>query len=589
MGAQEEGGGYVSISRKRQEVAEDKAAERESAPPAPAREAATPAHTDPGPQPDVEMVDELWVEQQGRSVLPDADALANYLNQLAEGRFRALADQLVIDADLDLKAWVAQVSEATASVRATTAGLNTKQVSDLQSGAAAEFEPLPGVPADPTCTSTFDVNDLALRGRKAVYARRYAQPLVLFDASVWSGPAPSSWRFGQKLEYQQEWRHEGFTLGELTSSMSLLPGEELTIEVSSFQRTRSEIQSEEDVTTRRQLEVDQKNTDERACTNAVAANNGWSLSASASVSYPVASASLSASAYGNSSERAEQNTRHLSEVTTRAVDDISSRRAVKVTQTAESGSETTTTRRLRNPNPCQTVTFNFFQVIKLYDVQIRLLDDRPTLLLPGLFPLFYGPKPVREVQSAAITPTQVVIPVHLVEGWNSPAVFLTQYFEVDRELSQQISGWALRSRADFAEDPLTAARQLAEGLVVATKYLFKQEIDTQVMDHLTVVLRNYLLNIAATRTTAAARYGPGKGQSQQLNTGGLYLDALRGRCTACTDHEESGHYVEVMTGFEELRRLKSANALDAVEAARRQKRLEAGDLDPFGTAPDDTP
>lgn len=62
---------------------------------------------------------------------------------------------------------------------------------------------------------------------------------------------------------------------------------------------------------------------------------------------------------------------------------------------------------------------------------------------------------------------------------------------------------------------------------------------------------------------------------------GLYLDALRGRCTACTDHEVSGHYVEVMAALEDLRRIKSANTLDEAEAERRRKLLDKGELDPF--------
>jgi hypothetical protein len=583
MGALDENGQWISITEKAREVAEQRAAERENRPANPQPESAVPTKTDPGPQPDVDVVDEFWVESVGQKSLPDSADLTAYRNGVAEGVYRKLADQIVDASGIDLTKWANGIAKASETVAAASEALGKKDEPELPASEQVEFEPLPGVNRDEVCTSTFDVNDLALRGHKALSSRRYNQPLVLFDAVLPTVPEAHDWRFGQKLEYQQEWRHEGFTLGELISSMSMLPGEEVNIEVSSFQRTKTEIQKESDSTTRQQLELEQKNTDERSCTNAAAASSGWSVSASASVSYPVASASLSASAYGNSSERSEQNRRQLAEATSRAVSDLSSRRAVKITQTTEAGSESTTTRRLRNPNPCQSVTFNFFQVIKLYDVQLRLLDDRPTLLLPGLFPLFYGPQMVRKVQTADVRPTEVAIPVHLVEGWNSPAVFLTQYFEVDRELSQQISGWALRLRADFGADAGAAARQLSEGLIVAAQFLFKVD-PTAVLKTLTDIFRNYVTNIAAARTRAAASYGPDKGRSEQLNTSGVYLDALRGRCTACTDHEESGHYVEIMTALEELRRLKSANELDAAEAERRHKLLEAKQLGPFEPA-----
>jgi hypothetical protein len=168
---------------------------------------------------------------------------------------------------------------------------------------------------------------LALRGRKAVATRQYNQPLVMLDAFLSSGPAPDGWLCGERLDFQQEWRHEGFTLGELVSSLSLLPGEELTIEeltieVSSYQRTRQEIQTESDDTKRSQLAVEQSNTDERSCTNQTAQDNGWSVSASASINYPMASASVSASAFGNSSQQAEQTRRQLSESTRRSTTDL---------------------------------------------------------------------------------------------------------------------------------------------------------------------------------------------------------------------------------------------------------------------------
>jgi hypothetical protein len=583
MGAQGADGEWISITAKAKEVAEERAAKRENQPPAPQQDPPPPAKTDPGPQPDIAVVDEFFVEEIGHQSLPKQEDLADYRNGVAEGVFHELADRVVTESGMDLDGWAKGMSAAVKTVAEAEDQLNTKQPADQPAVPQVEFEPLPGINPEQVCTSTFDVNDLALRGSKAVSVQRYNQPLVLFDAILPSSPDARAWRFGQKLEYQQEWRHEGFTLGQLISSISMLPGEEVSIEVSSFQRTRSEIQQESDDTTRRQLEAEQKNTDERSCTNAAAANSGWSVSASASVSYPVASASVSASAFGNSSERSEQNRRQVAEATSRAVTDVSSRRAMKITQTAEAGSESTTTRRLRNPNPCQTVTFNFFQVVKLYDLQVRVVDDRPTLLLPALFPLFYGPQEVRQVRSPDVRPTQVAIPAHLIEGWNSPAVFLTQYFEVDRELSQQISGWALRFRADLSASPAAAARQFAEGLVVAAQFLFRLDPSTHT-GQLATIFRNYLEVILTSRTQSAKAYGIGKGRSEQLNTTGIYLDALRGRCTACTDHEESGNYVEVMTALEELRRLKSANSLDAAEVDRRKKLLEDKKLDPFEPA-----
>jgi hypothetical protein len=584
MGKLDEQGEFISISKAKQLAQADakakeldQAAEPES-PPKP------PAETDPGPDPGNVLVDEFFVEEAGAAVLPNAEAAAEYRRNAAEGVFRSLADKVIDESAVDLTKFGKDLAANIKKILDAAAKLDTKEVTPFEPSEPVEFEPLPGVSSDAVCTSIFDVNDLAIRGRKAVSTRGYSQPVVLLDA-ILDDPTSSNWLLGQKLQWQQEWRHEGFTLGELVSSLSLLPNEEVSVEVSSFQRTRQEIQTETEDAKRLQLAVEQRTTDERTCTNATASDMGWSVSASASVSYPVASASVSASAYGNSSEKAEEARRQLKEATTRSTTDLSSRRAVKVTQTAEAGSESTTTRRLRNPNTCQTVTFNFFQVIKLYDVQIRIVDNRPTVLLPGVFPRFYGPKEQRRNEGEAkIRPTQVEIPVHLVEGWRTPAVFLTQYFEVDRELSRQISGWALRLRGDFARDAAGAARLWAEALVVAARFLFK--IDPAL--HLVALARifsDYCAVILKAWQDSAAGYGEDLGTSLQLNSNGLYLDALRGRCTACTDHDEADQYVEAMTGLEELRRLQRANQLDDQEVERRKKRLAAKDLDPFELTP----
>jgi hypothetical protein len=89
----------------------------------------------------------------------------------------------------------------------------------------------------------------------------------------------------------------------------------------------------------------------------------------------------------------------------------------------------------------------------------------------------------------------------------------------------------------------------------------------------------------AARTRAADDYGPDKGTTLQVNTPGVYVDALRGRCTACSDQQEALHYLEAITRLEEVRRLKRASELDEQEVARRRKRIESNDLDPFEPLP----
>ena len=142
--------------------------------------------------------------------------------------------------------------------------IDTKTAAVTTMPTAAELKPLPGVAPEAICQSRFDVNDLALTGKKAVTVRQFNQPLVMADAPMVRAGEAKAWLLGQKLDWAQEWRHEGLTLGEPVSSLSHLPAEELTIEVSSFQRTQQEIQREDDETKRRELLNEQRTIYERA-------------------------------------------------------------------------------------------------------------------------------------------------------------------------------------------------------------------------------------------------------------------------------------------------------------------------------------
>jgi hypothetical protein len=381
------------------------------------------------------------------------------------------------------------------------------------------------------------------------------------------------WLFGQKIEYTQEWRHNGFTLGELVSSMSLLPNEELTIEVSSWQRTKSEISQETDDTRRTLLEQENKQTDEQNTINEAATNSGWNVSATGSVSFGPASASMSASYSENTSQRSEQTERSMRESTAKAANEVSSRRAMKITQTTEAGSEQTTTRRIKNPNTCHTLTFNFFQIVKIYDIQLRLENDALTIMLPGIFPSTYSNnEPVK-------------IPYWAIESFTSPAVFLTQFFEVDRDLSQEIFGWGLKVRMDVGSSPREAISQLTQAILVALRYLLRiQDLEPYVVP-LGAFIQRYVINAIAIRQRSLQTYGIDRGQSQQINSPGIYVDSLLGRCSGCEDYIIASRYQDIMAKEQERRGLEINNFLIEKENERRQRRLEDGNLEPFEPAP----
>lgn len=475
----------------------------------------------------------------------------------------SIVDNVINESGINQNDFFGDLREWDKTVKEIIDGLNKKNVADPTN--PKPCPELPGGCKDPTCQSLFDVNELAIRGRKAVIAKRFYIPMIYPEFRL----VPNQkWGIGQKVEFDQEWRHEGFTLGSLISSFSLLPNEEVTIEISSWQRTKSEIQEEKDDATRQVLEQELKRTDEQTISNEAASQNGWSVSATAAVSYGPVSASASASVNGSTSDRVDQAQRHVKESTTRATSEVSSRRAIKMTHTTESQTEQKSVRRMKNPNQCHTVTFNFFQVLKLIDVQMKFLNDAPVLYFPGLFPAVYSNgKTVR-------------IPYEVVESFTSPALFLTQYFDIDRDLSQEIHGFALRIRVDVGRTPNTGIRAIAEALVVATKTLLNID-PAQHTKELGSLLANYATSALKLRNNALHTYGVGKGDSLQVNTSGVYVDSLLGRCSACEDAINSERFVAIELADAERHQVDATNKLINAEVERRQQLLKDGVLTPF--------
>ena len=538
----------------------DSPPEQTTPPSSPAGTAATP---------DV-PVTVAYVAEVAANALPNVAAFEDYLT-FSQETLGKLSTDVLSASGIDYAGAHNKIQSFMNAIAATEKDLNKKNVPAAPVPNPNTWPPLPRPAVDDVCSSTFDVNDLAMRGRKSMLGKQFHLPVIYPDAVLATN---QKWAFGQKVQYRQEWRHEGFTLGELISSLSLLPNEELTLEVSSWQRTRKEVQEELTEEERKQYERELKRTDEESVATEAMANNGWSLSATGSVNYGPVSASGSASATGSLEQRTQQAERHVTEETTKATNQVSLRRAVRMTQSAEAGSESRTTRRIKNPNGCHTVTFNFFQIVKLFDVQLRLLNDAPTVMLPGLFPAFYTP-----VGNEPLRP--VVIPYWVIESFNSPAVFLTRFFEVDRDLSQDINGWGLRVRIDVGTTTAArAAAQLAEALIIAVKYLLKLD-PAQHIPALGKIVANYFQSTQAIRERNATTYAVGRGRSEQVTTPGVYVDSLLGRCSACEENVEAGRYVEVMRQQRESERLKAENDLLEMERQRRVKLLEAKKLDPF--------
>lgn len=489
----------------------------------------------------------------------------------------ALVDRVIQDAALDPN-WAGEIRQTQQAFTNEREQLDNPPQPPVP--AANPPAPLPGVDPNSPCESVMDPSLLRFEATKAVWEARYHHLGVIEDAVIGALPDPAStspgWLLGQKFEYAQEWRHAGFTLGSLISSMSLLPQETLTIEVASWLRVQTQQEQDQATTTDKETEYDQRRTDERATIDQAVDSSGWNVSASGSASMEgVGSLNVGGGYNSNSQQMTQRSQRQVDEATRKATTKISQTRATKITQTAESGSSTKTTRTIANPNACHTVTFNFFEVVRLIDSRLRLGNDAPVVLIPGLFPAAYSNgKPIQ-------------IPFGIVEAVNSPASFLRQYFELDRDLSVDVFGLALRTRTDpFGPDdaaPMAAVRGITEALIIAAKYLFRVDFGDQskrdaALGVITAVVKAYADRTLAARKESLTRYSTK--EIHQLTSPGVYVDSVLGSCSACEDYVESQRYTAAERADAERR-------VVAAEAQRRELRLAQSPplLDAFDPAP----
>jgi hypothetical protein len=139
---------------------------------------------------------------------------------------------------------------------------------------------------------------------------------------------------------------------------------------------------------------------------------------------------------------------------------------------------------------------------------------------------------------------------------------------------------SVRVRTTVEGDGRAAARQAAEALLIAIKYLLKLDPAAHV-PAVSDLVGNYMKNAMVIREDSVRTYGVGKGRTTQITTPGVYADSLLGRCSACEPQLEARQYVEVMRLHAEQQQVeRSADLLEA-EVQRRRKRLDADNLEPF--------
>ena len=193
-------------------------------------------------------------------------------------------------------------------------------------------------------------------------------------------------RWGLFVAYEQAWHWQGASLGELIDSISLTPNEELEIQVYTWDRTKTsrdletsdlvDQMSETSLTVHSSAQVVRRLEEETHWDFGV--NVGYSSGITAGVELGIGESSTDAM------ERRREQTQDL---TSRTARQVRSERRVAISTVRETGVEQRRTRKLRNPNPTRTVTFNFYETLSHYRVEIAPVETTWVVALPNRLPV----------------------------------------------------------------------------------------------------------------------------------------------------------------------------------------------------------
>ncbi len=197
-------------------------------------------------------------------------------------------------------------------------------------------------------------------------------------------PPMLDFHFGVDLRFEQTWNLRELRIGDLSSTISLAPSEQLTLEFHTSQRTVLEkniLDSTEEITSA------ESTTSDKEVVNVARSSSktqNWHVDGSGTITIPVGDIPLGIDIGGGISENITQNSQNsmeqITEATRKSAHTLKTLHKIEVRGVTEGLIQSRMTRILQNPYRDRTLSINVFQLIKRFSVQTSLADIRPLLI-----------------------------------------------------------------------------------------------------------------------------------------------------------------------------------------------------------------
>jgi len=189
--------------------------------------------------------------------------------------------------------------------------------------------------------------------------------------------------------YEQCWEVLGYTRGELVSSISLAPGEQVVLEYHTWDK--STFKSEEELTQELELRLTSKLTrrDSQELVGELSTQTGAKLSEQLNLTIPIPLGDIVIPLGVNvGAELSQQiNTKitgtsaSVTERTEEAAATLKNQHKVRVEIARETGREAKQTRTVANTNRCHTLNCHYFEILSNYQLRTRLKRLAPCVLV----------------------------------------------------------------------------------------------------------------------------------------------------------------------------------------------------------------